>query len=51
MNYEKENDLDVNRYVYDDNGKDDKITKLGPLDYDAIEKSVNIDQLTKDLKV
>ncbi|OUM66458.1 hypothetical protein PIROE2DRAFT_59355 [Piromyces sp. E2] len=50
MNYEKEKDLDVDRYVFDDNGKEDKITKLGPLDYDAIEKSIDIDQLTNDLK-
>jgi len=50
INYEKEMDLDVDRYIFDDNGKEDKITKLGPLDYEAVEKSVDINQLTLDLK-
>jgi len=51
MAYEKEKDLNVDRYVFEDHGKDDKITKLGPLDHTAIDELMNIDKLTKDLKV
>jgi len=50
MAYEKEKDLNVDRYVFEDHGKDDKITKLGPLDYTAIDELVNINKLTNDLK-
>jgi glycerol-3-phosphate O-acyltransferase/dihydroxyacetone phosphate acyltransferase len=49
LNNEKEKDLNVNRFIFPDEGKDDKITKLGPLDIEAIEKSIDIDQLAKDL--
>ncbi|ORX54286.1 hypothetical protein BCR36DRAFT_410828 [Piromyces finnis] len=50
INYEKEKDLNVDRYVFEDNGKEDKITKLGPLDFNKVEKSIDIDQLNKSLK-
>jgi len=47
---EKEKDLNVDRFIFSDQGKDDKITKLGPLDMECIEKSIDLDQLVKDLK-
>ena len=51
MAYEKEKDLNIDRYIFEDNGIDDKITKLGPLDYTAIDKIKDIDKLEEDLKV
>ncbi|ORX80613.1 hypothetical protein BCR32DRAFT_327639 [Anaeromyces robustus] len=50
MNYEKTNDLNIDRFINDDQGKDDKITKLGPLDFKNIEQFIDIDKLAKDLK-
>jgi len=47
---EKEKDLDIDRFIFDDQGKDDKITKLGPLDIETIEKLIDLDRLVEDLK-